>query len=168
MCELRVASSRPPWLRQQRPKMASMAHRSSPPLSMPSPKRTRCIEDAPEIELTPPAESPMTAMPPDFSPAAEAMTPEVPPADEPKTSILDDLLGAAAPTSAQTVALASPEGVAESGPQASVPKAALTSAQAESEESGREDFGPEGEEMESNTQEWRQTPKNTKERMVFC
>ena len=99
------------------------------------------------------------------------MTQEEPQADEPKTSILDELLGAAAPTSAQTVALASPEGVAESGPQASVPKAALTSAQAGSEESGPEAAAPaaavqvvpEGEEMESNTKEWRQTLKNTKE-----
>ena len=46
--------------------------------------------------------------------AAEATTQVVPQAGEPKTPILDELLGAAAPTSAPTVALASLAGVAES------------------------------------------------------
>ena len=88
----------------------------------------RWSQAAPEIELTPPPESPTTAMTQAVPPAAEATTQVVPQAGEPKTSILDELLGAAAPTSAPTVALASLAGVAESGPQASVPKLASTSA----------------------------------------
>ena len=68
------------------------------------------------------------------------MTQVVPQAGEPKTSILDELLGAAAPTSAPTVALASLAGVAESGPQASVPKLASTSAG--SAESGAQAAAP--------------------------
>ena len=46
--------------------------------------------------------------------AAEATTQVVPQAGEPKTPILDELLGAAAPTCAPTVALASLAGGAES------------------------------------------------------
>ena len=95
---------------------------------------------APEIELTPPPESPTTAMTQAVPPAAEATTQVVPQAGEPKTSILDELLGAAAPTSALTVALASLAGVAESGPQASVPKLASTSAG--SAESGAQAAAP--------------------------
>ena len=70
-----------------------------------SPKRGRWSQAAPEIELTSPPES---------QPAAEATTQVVPQAGEPKTPILDELLGAAAPTSAPVVALASLAGVAES------------------------------------------------------
>ena len=73
-------------------------------------------------------------------PAAEATTQVVPQAGEPKSSVLDELLGAAAPTSAPTVALASLAGVAESGPQASVPKLASTSAG--SAESGAQAAAP--------------------------
>ena len=47
------------------------------------------------------------------SPAAEATAQVVPQAGAPKSSVLDELLGAAAPTSAPTVALASLAGVAE-------------------------------------------------------
>ena len=89
----------------------------------------RWTQAAPEIELTHSPESPTTAM-----------TQAVPQAGEPKTSILDELLGAAAPTSAPTVALASLAGVAESGPQASVPKLASTSAG--SAESGAQAAAP--------------------------
>ena len=74
----------------------------------------RWSQAAPEIELTPPPESPTTAMTQAVPPAAEATTQAVPQAGEPKTSILDELLGAAAPTSAPSVALASLAGVAES------------------------------------------------------
>ena len=102
----------------------------------------RWSQAAPEIELTPPPESPTTAMTQAVQPAAEATTQVVPQAGEPKTSILDELLGAAAPTSAPTVALASLAGVAESGPQASVPKMASTSALAGSAESGAQAAAP--------------------------
>ena len=72
---------------------------------------------SPEIELTPPPESPKTAMTQAVLPAAE----------EPKTTILDKLMEVAAPTSALTVNLTPLAGVAESGAQASVPKLAPTS-----------------------------------------
>ena len=129
MSELRMASSRPPWMAQPRPKEARAVIQSSPPRSLPDPKRMRWSQAAPEIELTHSPESPTTAM-----------TQAVPQAGEPKTSILDELLGAAAPTSAPTVAPASPAGVAESGPQASVPKLASTSAG--SAESGAQAAAP--------------------------
>ena len=140
MSELRMASTRPSWMTQHRPKLASAVIRSSPPKSLPSPKRMRWSQAAPEIELTPPPESPTTAMTQAVPPAAEATTQVVPQAGEPKTSILDELLGAAAPTSAPTVALASLAGVAESGPQASVSKLASTSAG--SAESGAQAAAP--------------------------
>ena len=108
MLQLRMASTRPSWMTQPRPKLAS-----APPKS-PQPKRMRCSKAAPEIELTPPPESPTTAMTQAVPPAAEATTQVVPQAGEPKTSILDELLGAAAPTGAPTVALASLAGGAES------------------------------------------------------
>ena len=122
MSELRMASTRPSWMTQHRPKQASAVIRSSPPRSLPDPKRV-CWSQAADPE------SPTTAM-----------TQAVPQAGEPKTSILDELLGAAAPTSAPTVALASLAGVAESGPQASVPKLASTSAG--SAESGAQAAAP--------------------------
>ena len=122
MSELRMASTRPSWMTQHRPKLASSVIRASPHKSLLYPKRMRWSQAAPELELTPPPESPTTAMTQAVPPAAEATTQVVPQAGEPKTSILDELLGAAAPTSAPTVALASLAGVAESGPQASVPK----------------------------------------------
>ena len=81
---------------------------TSPPES---PERMRWSQAAPEIELTsPPPESPTTAMTQAVSPAAEATTQVVPQAGEPKSSVLDKLLGAAAPTAAP----ASLAGVAES------------------------------------------------------
>ena len=134
MSAIKMASAWPSWMTQPRPKLAS-----APPKS-PHPKRMRCSKAAPEIELTPPPESPTTAMTQAVPPAAEATTQVVPQAGEPKTSILDELLGAAAPTSAPTVALASLAGVAESGPQASVPKLASTSAG--SAESGAQAAAP--------------------------
>ena len=140
MSELRMASTLPSWMMQRRPKLASAVSRSSHPKSLPSPKLMRWSQAAPEIELTPPPESPTTAMTQAVPPAAEAMTQVVPPAGEPATPILDELLGAAAPTSAPTVALASLAGVAESGPQASVPKLASTSAG--SAESGAQAAAP--------------------------
>ena len=119
MSELRMASTRPSWMTQHRPKQASAVIRSSPPRSLPDPKRMCWSQAAPEIELTHSPESPTTAM-----------TQAVPQAGEPKTSILDELLGAPA----------SLAGVAESGPQASVPKLASTSAG--SAESGAQAAAP--------------------------
>ena len=106
MPELRMASPPAPWLAQR--------IRSNPPMSPRSPKRGRWRQAAPEIELTSPLESPTTAMTQAVQLAAEATTQVVPQAGKPKTSILDELLGAAAPTSAPTVALASLAGGAES------------------------------------------------------
>ena len=79
MLQLRMASTRPSWMTQPRPKLAS-----APPKS-PQPKRMRCSKAAPEIELTPPPESPTTAMTQAVPPAAEATTQVVPQAGEPKT-----------------------------------------------------------------------------------
>ena len=105
----------PPWMTQRQPnKRASAVIRTNHPMSPRSPKRGRWSQAAPEIELTSPPESPTTAMTQAVQPAAEATTQVVPQAGEPKTPILDELLGAAAPTSAQVVALASRAGVAES------------------------------------------------------
>ena len=129
MSELRMASSWPSWMTQPRPKQASAVIQSTPPRSLPDPKRMRWTQAAPEIELAHSPESPTTAM-----------TQAAPQAGEPKTSILDELLGTAAPTSALTVAPASLAGVAESGPQASVPKLASTSAG--SAESGAQAAAP--------------------------
>ena len=103
MSELRMASTRPSWMTQHRPKLASAVIRSSPPKSLPYPKRMRWSQAAPEIELTPPPESPTTAVTQAAPPQAEGTTQVVPEAGEPKTSILDELLGAAAPTSSPTV-----------------------------------------------------------------
>ena len=135
-----MARPRPSWMSQPRPKLAPAVIRSSPPKSLPSLKNLRWSQAAPEIELTSHPESPTTAMAQAVPPAAEATTQVVPQAGEPNTSILDELLGAAAPTSAPTVALASLAGVAESGPQASVPKLASTSAG--SAESGAQAAAP--------------------------
>ena len=70
MSELRMASTRPSWMTQHRPKQASAVIRSSPPRSLPDPKRV-CWSQAADPE------SPTTAM-----------TQAVPQAGEPKTSIL--------------------------------------------------------------------------------
>ena len=82
---IRMASARPPWMTQHRPKPASAVIRSSPLKSLPHPKKMRWSQAAPEIELTPPPASPTTAMTQAVPPAAEATTQVVPQAGEPKT-----------------------------------------------------------------------------------
>ena len=130
MSELRMASSWPSWMTQPRPKQASAVIQSTPPRSLPDPKRMRWTQAAPEIELAHSPESPTTAMTQAVHLAAEATTQVVPQAGEPKTSILDELLGAPAPHQCTEWPYSVPElastsaGPAESGAPAAAPAAA--------------------------------------------